>query len=703
MSSSTSEIPVNPSWTVASSESSTESTSSSALSSSTVATIVETVKTFVTTSSTTLNAATISTDNIATHSTSMGTESSSSVAAVMEHNTPANKMNVADLSASLQHFGFVDYFVFVLMLLVCAVIGFYFGFVEKKKKKRNMEERRGSEALDYLVGGRKMKVFPVSLSLVASFVSGISLLGTSTEIYVYGTQYAFILITLALSGVISWYVFLPVFCNLQLTSTYEYFERRFDRRVRLFGSVCFLTLAILWMPISIYVPALTYNQLTGINVHTITPVLCVVCTIYTSIGGIKGVIWTDVLQSFIMVGALLFVVIKGTIDVGGLTEVYRRNLESDRIVLPELTFDPTVRMSMLAVLIGGAVFKLQVCATSQPAVQRFMSLPDMKSVKKTLIVFITGFAGLLGLCIYIGLLAYAAYYNCDPITTKLARAKDQVVPLYVMHTVGSFPGVVGLFISGVFSAALSSLSTLLNSLSGVVLKDFIEPYRSKPLTEFQTAIILRLVVVVFGVSSLASVHIVEKLGMVMQLSATVGSATSGPLLGAFTVGMMMPFVNTNSVFTGCISSALLMTYITVRAQIDIASGVLKHPTKPVSVTGCTYDFNSTHLLNSSIYEAPLFEPKIESSLHHISFLWYTLVGASTTIIVSLLATLYFGKQDVSELDPALIVPFFHRFMKTKKYASIRNLKSANELSKFDNQTEEVEYKFTDQNERRDVL
>ncbi|XP_037951350.1 sodium-dependent multivitamin transporter-like [Teleopsis dalmanni] len=221
MSSSSSEIPVNPSWTVASSESSTESTSSSGLSSSTVATIVETVKTFVTTSSTTLNAATISTDNIAPHSTSMGMESSSAVTAAMEHNTPANKMNVADLSASLQHFGFVDYFVFVLMLLVCAVIGFYFGFVEKKKKKRNMEERRGSEALDYLVGGRKMKVFPVSLSLVASFVSGISLLGTSTEIYVYGTQYAFILITLALSGVISWYVFLPVFCNLQLTSTYE--------------------------------------------------------------------------------------------------------------------------------------------------------------------------------------------------------------------------------------------------------------------------------------------------------------------------------------------------------------------------------------------------------------------------------------------------------------------------------------------------
>uniref|UniRef100_W8B9S6 Sodium-coupled monocarboxylate transporter 1 n=1 Tax=Ceratitis capitata TaxID=7213 RepID=W8B9S6_CERCA len=80
--------------------------------------------------------------------------------------TPAHNINVAELSSSLQHFGFVDYFVFVLMLVVCAVIGSYFGFVDKKKTRDN-EKRRGSEALDYLVGGRKMKVIPVALSLVA--------------------------------------------------------------------------------------------------------------------------------------------------------------------------------------------------------------------------------------------------------------------------------------------------------------------------------------------------------------------------------------------------------------------------------------------------------------------------------------------------------------------------------------------------------
>nr|ABN49280.1 IP17450p [Drosophila melanogaster] len=273
------------------------------------------------------------------------------------------KLSVKDLSQALQHFGIVDYLVFIAMLAVCAVIGFYFGFIEKKQKKQKLagkdgggaagvEERRGSEALDYLVGGRQMKVFPVALSLVASFVSGISLLGTSTEIYVYGTQYAFILVTLAISGAISWYIFLPVFCNLQLTSTYEYFEMRFNKSVRLLGSAFFTGANLIWLPIVIYVPALAFNQVTGINIHVITPIVCLVCIFYTTAGGLKAVVWTDVIQTVIMIGAVIFVIIKGTLDVGGLGVVIQRNFDSGRIEWPEFTLDPKVRMSMLALMVG---------------------------------------------------------------------------------------------------------------------------------------------------------------------------------------------------------------------------------------------------------------------------------------------------------------------------------------------------------------
>ncbi|XP_073839560.1 sodium-coupled monocarboxylate transporter 1-like isoform X2 [Musca autumnalis] len=627
----------------------------------TVASIKETVKTLITTPTAKTTLATTSTSTMAT-----------TASAALPPNLDPTKQSVADLSSSLQHFGIVDYCVFVLMLIICAAIGFYFGFIEKKQKKKGQkgtEQRRGSEALDYLVGGRKMKVFPVSLSLVASFVSGISLLGTSTEIYVYGTQYAFILITLALSGVISWYVFLPVFCNLQLTSTYEYLEMRFDRRLRFFGSVMFLVIALLWMPISIYVPALTFNQVTGIDLYTIIPVTCVICTFYTCIGGIKGVIWTDVLQSFIMIASMGFVIIKGTLDLGGMGVVYDRNLASGRLEAPEFTLDPTVRMGFFAVFVGGTMLKIQHTCINQPAVQRFLSLPGMKEVKKCLIIFIFGLVFILGMCIYMGLLAFAHYHDCDPLTTKLAHAKDQIVPLYVMQIAGSYPGLAGLFVAGVFSAALSSLSTALNSLAGVFLKDFIEPYRSKPLTERQTAFSLRAVVVVFGMGSMAMVKVVEKLGMVMQLSTTIGSMTAGPLFGMFTVGMTMPFVKTESILFGCISGTLLMAYVAVRSQIDAALGILRFPTKPVSIEGCTYAFDMSHIKNATLTGIPPPET-LPHAFHHLSFLLNTALGAATTIIVALLATFYFGKQDSSEVNPDLIIPKLRKYMKPYKYSSV---------------------------------
>ncbi|XP_064554489.1 sodium-coupled monocarboxylate transporter 2-like [Drosophila montana] len=416
---------------------------------------------------------------------------------------------------------------------------------------------------------------------------------------------------------------------------------------------------ILWQPICIYVPALTLNQVSGISVHTIVPLTSLICIIYTSIGGIKGVVWTDVIQGAVMVGALGFVIIKGTYDLGGLAVVLERNRQFDRLVAPDMTFDPTVRMSVFALFVGGTFFKLQANSINQAAVQRFLTLPNLKAVKQALLISLIGFLLVMAMCIYIGMLAFAAYYHCDPITTGLARAKDQVIPLYVMQSAGVVPGIVGLFVAGVFSAALSSLSTELNCLSAVVLKDFVEPYRNCPLTERQTAYVLRGVVVVFGLISIASVSVVQKLGMLMQLSSTVGAITCGPLLGAFSVGMLLPFVRTESLLTGISVATTFTCYIVVRAQIAMATGQMNFPMKPVSVEDCDYSFE-VHANSNTPSGANTHEDKCHS-LHQISFLWYTLIGSLGTVLCSLLATIYFGKQDVRLVDKELVSPVLHKY------------------------------------------
>lgn len=143
---------------------------------------------------------------------------------------------------------------------------------------------------------------------------------------------------------------------------------------------------------------------------------------------------------------------------------------------------------------------------------------------------------------------YATYQNCDPLTTHLAKQKDQMLPLFVMQTLGELRGLSGLFIAGVFSAALSSLSTCLNSMSAVVLEDFVKPFTKKPLTERLINWVMRSTVVIIGITSVCMVYIVEKAGTVLQLTMSLEAVTNGPLFGVFTLGIFAPWINSEVSF-----------------------------------------------------------------------------------------------------------------------------------------------------------
>lgn len=154
----------------------------------------------------------------------------------------------------------------------------------------------------------------------------------------------------------------------------------------------------------------------------------------------------------------------------------------------------------------------------------------LEKARSALWFYIAGSIIIKIICIYNGLLLYATYYDCDPLTTKLAKAKDQLVPLLVMETLGKYPGLPGMFIAGIFSAALSSLSTGLNSLACVTYTDFIKPAYPE-MSETAAARVMRISVIVYGLMSIALVYVVEHLGAVLSLSVTLSGISIGPLLG----------------------------------------------------------------------------------------------------------------------------------------------------------------------------
>ncbi|XP_055547206.1 sodium-coupled monocarboxylate transporter 1-like isoform X1 [Wyeomyia smithii] len=584
--------------------------------------------------------------------------------------------SVDELSRSLQRFNWPDYLVFVLMLVSCIFIGIFFGYKDHVKHKNRKTARRDSEALDYLVGGRKMKIFPVAVSLVASWISGISLLGTSTEIYVYGTQYCYIVFAIILMGFVMHYIFLPVFHDLQITSAYEYLQLRFDKRMRLLGSLLFTLALLLWLPIVVYVPALAFNQVSGVNIHVITPIVCLVCIFYTSVGGVRAVVWTDVIQTAIMVGAMIIVIVKGTIDVGGLGVVIERNSIGQRFDKPDFDFDPTTRNTFWNLFIGGTFFWTSTNAINQNMLQRYLALPTLGAARKALVFFMVGTTAVLALCCYNGLLIFAMHHDCDPLSTGLAKAKDQLVPLLVMEVLAIYPGLAGLFVAGIFSAALSSLSTGLNSLSAIVLEDFCKPFVKRPLSETQTRYLMRATVLIFGALAVVLVVVVEKMGAVLQLSMSLGPVTLGPLFGLFLMGIFIPRINGTCAIIGTIGGLITMGYIVIRSQISIALGEIVFAEKPVTVAGCAYDF--TPLNKTSSFPADSSQMTVEKSFHHVSFLYYTMIGSLVPTIIGYLFsvvmsfTIGYRPEDMY-IDPLLLAPFlrkYHQSTKVKNMAEV---------------------------------
>lgn len=178
------------------------------------------------------------------------------------------------------HFGTVDYAVFVLTLSLSAGIGIYFGFFGDA----------GSTTEEYLHGGHKMKVIPIAISLIASQLSGVTMMTVPAEMYFYGTQYyiiapLMILITFVVNS------FVQVFYENNLSNCNEYLEYRFSAGVRHIIQVVYIATNILLLPIVIYIPSLAFAQASGASVSLINGVVCGVGVFYTMLGGIKAVVW----------------------------------------------------------------------------------------------------------------------------------------------------------------------------------------------------------------------------------------------------------------------------------------------------------------------------------------------------------------------------------------------------------------------------
>ncbi|XP_008553145.1 sodium-coupled monocarboxylate transporter 1 isoform X2 [Microplitis demolitor] len=480
------------------------------------------------------------------------------------------------------YFHWADWLVFGTMLSFSAGAGIW-----------HFKKASQSTTLEYLLGRTSLNVFTVSASLIASFISGVTILGTPAEIYNYGTQYWITIIALLFCGIIVTCVYLPVFMTLRLNSCYEYLELRFSRSVRLLISLIFVVDVVLYQSIVVYVPALALNQVTGINVYLIGGIVCFVCVFYTVLGGIRAVVWTDAFQVGIMIAAVLTVTSLGTYEVGGPSEVWKKALEAKRIQF--LNFDPSpyTRHTVWSVLIGSCLYSTSYIAVNQTIVQRYSSLPTMKVSKIAIGIFTIGIMLFISLTCWCGLvlLTWWSPPKCDPRASKLIERDDQMLPAYVMQIAGHLYGIPGLFTAGIFSAALSTLSVGLNSTSVVLLEDFVKGFfRMKPNDRVST-IFVKTVVIFLGLFAMGFLFVIEKLGGVLAVTGSLSAIAAGTSFGVFTLGMLIPWANSKGALVGAIAGFLISGWSSLGANAMIGTGAVIPKKLPVDFSYCSGNCN----------------------------------------------------------------------------------------------------------------
>jgi SSS family transporter len=483
-------------------------------------------------------------------------------------------------------FSWLDYTIFIGYLAAMVGVGVFF-----VRKQRTVK--------DYFLAGRSMSFFTIGISVLAALFSGISYLGSPGEVYKHGLAFMLFGLSFFISTPVTNILFMPHFYQSRFYTAYQFLEERFSLQVRLLCSALFIIRVLLWLALVTYAPALALEQVTGMPLWFTIVCTGVLTTIYTTLGGMKAVIWTDFMQFFVLLGGQVLIFIVAITHIpGGLGGVIDIGRQAGKLDL-SLSFDPKIRITLWGLLLGGAVINLVQIATDQVSVQRYMTATSIKEARRALWfklwllvpVFLTFYGS--------GLVIYAFYHAegaVDPLATGLISKPDQILPYFVVNELPR--GLPGLLIAAVFGATMSATSSGINALTTATLVDFHQRFwRKSSNAEAVKLGLARWLTLGYGALVIGLAFVVGALGLLLEASSTIIGMVGGPLLGIFLLAIVVKRANTVGTVIGWLAGVTVLV--------------------PVCF------FNTSFLWAKT------------------SFLWYGVIGCGVTVLIGWLASLPF--------------------------------------------------------------
>jgi len=439
--------------------------------------------------------------------------------------------------------------------------------------------RRNKTTDDYMLGGRRMSPFAVGLSLFATLTSALSYLAVPGEMIKHGPMQLVQYAVFPLIGIVVGWGLIPFIMRQQAASAYEMLEQRFGPSVRLLGASMFLAMRLGWMATILYAtsdkvlaPMLGLGQQATVLASV---VMCVITLIYTAEGGLRAVVVTDAVQSLIMLGGAVAVIVIVTVDLGGVSAWWPHQWAAHWDE-PRFGFDSTTRMTFLGMIMSSFAWFVCTFGSDQMAIQRWLSTRDARAARRSLFTTLASEA-LVGILLGLVGLSLVGYFTRHPAlfteSASLVTGADRLFPRFVM--VGLPAGMTGVIIAAVLAAAMSSLSSGMNSSSLVITEDFIVRFRSSPLTDAGRMRLARWISASIGIAVILISLLVSRIeGNLLDVCYRAVNLLTAPLFVLFFMAM---FVRRATTF-----GALVAALASVATAVCIAyAGPLGLP--PVSI------------------------------------------------------------------------------------------------------------------------
>jgi SSS family transporter len=424
--------------------------------------------------------------------------------------------------------------------------------------------RNQSSEGDYFLGGRSMGWFPLTLSTMATQLSAISFVSAPAFVGLReggGLKWLTYEFSLPLAMILVMFVIAPALYRAGIVSIYDYLEQRFGRSTRILISVNFQVVRSFATGIMVYAMGLILEAVIGIPLWQSLFVVGVITLIYSTSGGMKAVVYGDAIQMVLIFGGLLVVTFYALADIGGMGAFWRE-VDPGRLVAVDfnslgLNGD---EFGFIPMLFGGFVLYASYYGCDQTQAQRIISAKDIKDTR--VLLFANGvlrFPLVLLYC-FAGLIVGVAIANDPGLAAKIPADKpDYMMPIFIIEHLPH--GVIGLLLVAIMAAAMSSLSSAVNSLAAVTMED-LAVLGYKPADKQREVLLARGVSVFWGITILIMSLFAGSIApTVIEAINKVGSALYGPILGVFLIGMLSRRVNGVGASAGLLAGMFFNLYL----------------------------------------------------------------------------------------------------------------------------------------------